>query len=150
MKGQSVTTLHCETSQGKRFPVNSLFLRMRGFLRNGQKARGMGLSGEQVVEHPSVLTIFPVDFPDTGNFRQRRVRSRLAPPPTSLLTFSVFSAWRRIALIPATLATSIPRNPAPREAISLLRGPFLCGPVAESSSNLTPSSYLDCQLDREL
>ena len=78
-----MTTLHCETSQGKRFPVNSLFLRMRGFLRNGQKARGMGLSGEHVVEHPTVLTIFPVEFPDTGNFRQRRVRSRLAPPPTS-------------------------------------------------------------------
>ena len=81
LKGQSVTPLHCETSQGKRFPVNSLFLRMRGFLRHGQKARGMGLSGEHVVEHPTVLTIFPVEFPDTGNFRQRRVRSRLAPPP---------------------------------------------------------------------
>ena len=73
--------LSAKRPQRQAFPVISLFLRMRGFPGNHQKTHGMGISIEHVGEHPTVLTIFPVDFPDTGNFRQRRVRCRLGPPP---------------------------------------------------------------------
>ncbi|MEO7862659.1 MAG: hypothetical protein ABIU05_19935 [Nitrospirales bacterium] len=51
----------------KTFPDNSLFLPMHEVRGNHRKAHGMGLSVEHVGEHPTVLTIFPVDFPDTGN-----------------------------------------------------------------------------------
>ena len=41
---------------------------MRGVPGNRQKAHGMGLSVEQVGENPTAITLFPVDFSDTGNF----------------------------------------------------------------------------------
>jgi hypothetical protein len=33
----------------------------------------MGLSVEKLGEKPTIITIFPVDFSDAGNFLQRRV-----------------------------------------------------------------------------
>ncbi|MEO7863531.1 MAG: hypothetical protein ABIU05_24460 [Nitrospirales bacterium] len=63
-----VSTIGRQEGLRKTFPDNSLFLPMYEVPGNHQKTHGMGISVEHVGEHPTVLTIFPVDFSDTGNF----------------------------------------------------------------------------------
>jgi hypothetical protein len=126
-----VTPLQCGTPRCQRFPVNSLFLGMREIPGNRQNAHGMGLSREHVGEYTPVLTIFPVDFPDTGNFLQRRVRCRLGPPPTSLDKRETFSVSRRLSRCSASIARTCSPYPSSSEATSQVLGVVsLSGPVA--------------------
>jgi len=50
------------------------------------------------------MQIFPVFFPVAGNFPQRRVRSRLAPPPVSQQQNPFSAETEKGALFPALLA----------------------------------------------
>ena len=65
------------------FPVNSLFLRMRGIPGEPSKGAWDGFSHRQAGEKPIAITLFPVDFSDTGNFGREGLAEDLGPPPTT-------------------------------------------------------------------